>query len=364
MERPSLVHCFDPCHAFSVNAEPPAAETAAAGPRVAVVIPCFNHGAYLSEAVASASAQTWPHTEIIVVDDGSTQPETLEVLGELRARGVRVLTQANAGLSAARSSGVRATDAPLYVPLDADDRLAPEFVARLLAALRADPAAGYAYPFTRLFGAVERVWRCPEFDPRRMIFENLCAATALIRREAFDAVGGYRIEMTAGYEDWDFWIALAGAGWRGVRVAEPLFEYRQHAPGVSMLGRMADQRRAMLRKMVARHRLAYGALLVPDVSAAELGPAHDETILAELSAMQRLDAILAARSWRWAARLGLTPRAAEAAGPRRPSQRLAEIERSAAFRVLRRVKAWTPVRRAARWRHGTEAIDPFGAGPA
>jgi glycosyltransferase involved in cell wall biosynthesis len=91
--------------------------------RVAVVIPCFDDGATLGEAVDSLAGEE-PH-ELVVVDDGTTDERTLRILEEREVAGVRVLRQENAGLSAARMAGVRATSARYVFPLDADDLLVP-----------------------------------------------------------------------------------------------------------------------------------------------------------------------------------------------------------------------------------------------
>src|SRR4051812_7174454 len=93
-------------------------------PRVAVVIPCHDDGPLAVEAVDSVLREV-EEVELVVVDDGSTAPETQEALDGLRARGVRVLRQDNAGLGAARMAGVGATTAPYVFPLDSDDLLEP-----------------------------------------------------------------------------------------------------------------------------------------------------------------------------------------------------------------------------------------------
>ncbi|HET9768507.1 MAG TPA: glycosyltransferase family A protein, partial [Thermoanaerobaculia bacterium] len=94
---------------------------------VAVVIPCRDLGRTLGEAVASAHRQIRAPAEVLVVDDGSRDPQTLRVLAELAADGLRVLRLPPSGLAAARNAGVRATLSPYVVTLDADDLLAPDY---------------------------------------------------------------------------------------------------------------------------------------------------------------------------------------------------------------------------------------------
>src|SRR5918999_3665036 len=97
--------------------------TASPSPRVAVMIPCFNDGRYVAEAVASVRLQE--PTELIVVDDGSTDSATLDVLKGLRGNGVSIVRQPNSGPGPARTHGMQLTTAPYVFPLDADDYLAP-----------------------------------------------------------------------------------------------------------------------------------------------------------------------------------------------------------------------------------------------
>jgi len=199
-------------------------------PLVAVVIPCWNHGAFLPEAAASARDQVYSHVECVIVDDGSTDPNTREVLENMRRTGFPVIAQARQGLAAARNTGVRATKAPYFVPLDADDRLAPDFISRLLPALLENPSLGYCYSHVSFFGAAAGLWKCPGYHPRKLLIENLSAATAVIRRSAFDRVGGYSPDMIHGFEAWDFWLALLSAGYHGKCVPSRFFSIANIRP--------------------------------------------------------------------------------------------------------------------------------------
>ncbi|MGI8420867.1 MAG: glycosyltransferase family 2 protein [Gaiellaceae bacterium] len=194
---------------------------------MAVVVPCFNDGATLPETLASLAGEE-PH-ELVVVDDGSDDPETLETLARLRRDGVRVVHRENGGLSAARMTGVAETDAPYMMPLDADDELGPGALTALADALDARPEAGAAWGDVELFGAVELRLRMPAtLDPWLFSFVNEVPGTSLLRRAALLEAGGWRLR--GGYEDWDLWLSLAEAGWQGVHVPTPMLRYRQR-PG-------------------------------------------------------------------------------------------------------------------------------------
>ncbi|GMU81256.1 MAG: hypothetical protein AMXMBFR47_11270 [Planctomycetota bacterium] len=318
-----------------------------AGPvKVAFIVPCFNHGRYLPETLASIQAQTHRPVETVVVDDGSTDPETVRVLESLRAPNLRVIHQANAGLAEARNTGVRATDAPFFVPLDADDRIDPTFVEMLLPILLADESLGYAYSQVQFFGAASGAWDCPQYDPRRLLIDNQSVATALIRRAAYDEVGGYSRDMIYGFEDWDFWIALLAIGYHGRMHPERLFHYRKHAGG-SMLSQTQQRRSEMIHKMIEHHRALYSSMI--------------ESSLTEKDRM-----FYQAHVEAWKLRESFF--AAGGGGGERPAgttedalyQRLLaeaelnHIENSRTWRSVQRLKRFPPYRLFARLRHGRD----------
>jgi glycosyltransferase involved in cell wall biosynthesis len=223
-----------------------------ADPRVAVVIPCYNDGHFLPETLDSVWGQE--PCEVVVVDDGSTDQRTLDVLADLREAGVRVVTQPNQGLSAARMTGVRHTSARYVQPLDSDDRLAPGALKRLADVLDAQPQADLAWGDYSCFGAFTcRVPGARSLDPWRITYINEVVVASMIRRSALTAVSGW--DMGSGFEDWDLWMKLAEIGAQGIYVPAVTLHYRQHdSPRMyrESLGRI-DSLRAQLRRR--RHRL-------------------------------------------------------------------------------------------------------------
>lgn len=237
------------------RATPRVVRTADAG-SVAVIIPVYNLGATLPATLASVEAQTRTPDEVLVIDDGSTDPRTIEVLREVESRGVRVIRQANRGLPAARNAAIRATRSDWVLPLDADDLLAPTFIERCLLA-----AGGRSR-----MGLVSSHMACFREDPRRpevtyvplgFVREALPAsnvassAIALLRRAAIEDVGGYDETLTA-YEDWDLYCRLAGQGWEAAIIPEPLILNRMRPD--SMLRTLSARADAVLRaRMMERH---------------------------------------------------------------------------------------------------------------
>jgi glycosyltransferase involved in cell wall biosynthesis len=192
---------------------------------ITVVITCFNDGALLPEAVASAYDQVGGPPHLTVVDDGSTDPETLRVLGEL-PDGVTLVRQENRGTSAARNAGLRSSDTEYLLVLDADDRLTPDALSSLRAGLDANPDAGFCYGLTRFFGSWEGLLRLPAYDAYKLLHRSLVPATALMRHRLFEVVGGFDPRFD-GYEDWEFWVHALALGWRGVQVDTVTLLYRR-----------------------------------------------------------------------------------------------------------------------------------------
>jgi GT2 family glycosyltransferase len=198
-------------------------------PTVSVVIPCYGQAEYLPEAVASVVAQTFTDWELVIVDDGSPD-DTALVAGGLIAKypqhRIRLLRQANAGLSRARNAGIGIAKGRQILPLDADDMIAPTMLEQAVAILSRQPNVAIAYTDHERFGESTAVVRTAEFNAFLEPAINIINYCALYRREVWEAVGGYNPNMKIGYEDWDFWVGAVERGYRGVRIPEPLLRYR------------------------------------------------------------------------------------------------------------------------------------------
>ena len=195
---------------------------------VSIIIPCYNYGLFLPEAIESALAQTLPAHEILIVDDGSTDNSREIARPYAACPRVRVIEQANQGAISTYNAGVRASTGQFFVILSADDRLDPYFLERTVPVLQQDAKAAYAYTAYRTFGVRQRALPALPYSARRIRLRPYIAATSLIRRAAFDQVGGFNSSMRGGREDWDFYVALAEHGWEGAAVPEVLFHYRKH----------------------------------------------------------------------------------------------------------------------------------------
>jgi glycosyltransferase involved in cell wall biosynthesis len=199
--------------------------TAAVQPAVSVVIACFNGGRFLDGLMASLDAQTFRDFEIVIVDDGSTDELTVGKLAALDDR-ARVIRQPNRGPAAARNMGIRAARADIVFNLDCDDTIEPSYLAETVSALQAaPPGVGMVVTDSRFVGADSGV--LPRYFNRfDLLFTNTLSTGLVMRKESWRAAGGYDETMRDGFEDWEFSLRLARAGFRGIEIAKPLYIYR------------------------------------------------------------------------------------------------------------------------------------------
>ena len=224
--------------------------------RVAVVIPCFNHGEFLPEAVESVLGSKRGDVELIVVDDGSTDEVTRREMDELRARGIRVLRQENRGLAAARNAGIQASGGEYILPLDADNRLRPEYIEHGTGVLRENPKVGVVYGDAQYVGERSGRWRVGVFDPNRLLHWNYIDACAMYRREVWAQTGGYdRTMPVQGFEDWDLWLGALENGWDFAYVSKILFDYRVGRD--SMIARARGFEGEIEKFVTVKHALLY-----------------------------------------------------------------------------------------------------------
>ena len=205
--------------------------------KISVVIPTYNYGRFIAEAIESALVQTRKPDDVIVVDDGSTD-ETEAAVRRLEADRVRYIRQPNAGVCVARNRGVAESSGDLIAFLDADDTWEPTKLEKQLAMFEADPEIGLVHCGMREFDGESGETRVLRLDGQDgwvaheiLLWERPAiigpGGTIMVNREAFASVGGFDERMKVG-EDWDFCYRVARRYKVGF-VREPLVNYRSHA---------------------------------------------------------------------------------------------------------------------------------------
>ena len=176
-------------------------------PAVSIITPVFNAGRPLAHTLRSVAAQTLEDWQHVIVDDGSTDPTTARLLEAAGAQArTTVIRTENRGPATARNTAVANARGRYLVFLDADDHLAPEFLAKTVAVLEAEPDVGVVHTWVALVGGHQGVWRTGPFALPDLLARCTIHVTALVRRELFGAVGGFDTPTPAWLSD-----ALYGA---------------------------------------------------------------------------------------------------------------------------------------------------------
>ena len=197
---------------------------------IGVVVICYGQAGYLANAMGSLIDQTNQAWRAVIVagDDLSYAAAGAWCGAELKID--RVREHEPRGIGPARNMGVALLHGcDRLCMLDADDELAPEYLAKTATLLEQRPDVAIAYTHAQIYGVEWGVWRCGPFTREALWCSNRLPYAALYRREVFDAVGGYAAGDIV--EDWDFWLSAAERGYKGELVDEPLFRYRANRNG-------------------------------------------------------------------------------------------------------------------------------------
>jgi glycosyltransferase involved in cell wall biosynthesis len=195
---------------------------------ISIVIPCYNHGSYLIEALDSVNHLKQDfNIEVLVVNDGSTNRETIDIFEHIQGSGCKILHQPNQGLAQARNNGIRASSGHYILPLDSDNLVVEGFVKNALDVFKKMPQIDIVYSDSLHFGEKEFYNQVGDFDPCKLINDNYIDACAIYKRKVWVQLGGYDGKMPAmGHEDWDFWIMALMKNMQFHYLPIPGFKYR------------------------------------------------------------------------------------------------------------------------------------------
>jgi hypothetical protein len=196
--------------------------------KVSAVIPFFNNGSVIDDALESVRRQSRPVDQIVVVDDGSTDSFSLAVLARLEGNGITVVRQPNRGPGSARNVGVGHSDGEALFFLDSDDAVAEGHVELALRTLAEAPdEVGFVYPDLRFMGNENRLLIMPPYNLYLLLHRNFCGMGGLVDRAVFDAGFQFRPDRLAGHEDWDFFVTLGVHGIFGAPLHGTPLRYRR-----------------------------------------------------------------------------------------------------------------------------------------
>lgn len=225
-------------------------------PLISIVLPVYNGARYLPESLASVVAQTYPHWELVCVDDTSTDA-TPDILAQWAAREPRIRVirhETNKRLPGALNTGFAAARGDLLTWTSDDNHYRPQALERLAAQLVDDPALGFVYSDYALMdedGQMTGLVTPPA--PEGLIFAKEGLPSFLYRRSVYERVGDYASDLFLA-EDYDYWLRVLASGARMRPLHETLYEYRRHAQSLTDTRRasgIAAAERSLLRNMPA-----------------------------------------------------------------------------------------------------------------
>jgi glycosyltransferase involved in cell wall biosynthesis len=195
---------------------------------VSVIIPCFNDGKYIDEAVDCILNQTYKNQEIIIVNDGSTDPVTISKLKSWEGQeNIIVIHQANTGPVGARNSAIEISKGEYVLPLDADDYFDTSYVEKAVSILDNESKIGVVTCFIKCFGDSQAIYTPQGGTVENFILRPNACGNSMFRKACWQQCGGYNPSMKNGYEDWDLWLGITKNGWKVKVIPEELFFYRR-----------------------------------------------------------------------------------------------------------------------------------------
>jgi len=225
-------------------------------PKVSVVIPCYNYGEFIDEAVDSVLAQTCGDFEIIIVNDGSTDAYTNRLLESYDRPKTRVIATANSGVAKARNFGIAAAGGQYILPVDPDDRIGSTYLEKAVKILDEHPKLGIVYSQVEFFGARKGKVNFKPYQLENILLGNMICCAAFFRKSDWEKVGGYNPNMIHGFEDWNFWLSLIEIGVQPCLIPEVLLYYRIKDQSRSTV-LMQHHRAEMYAQLYENHKTLY-----------------------------------------------------------------------------------------------------------
>ncbi|HXA00627.1 MAG TPA: glycosyltransferase [Cytophagaceae bacterium] len=229
---------------------------------ISVVIPCYNQGVFLKDAIDSFRNSNSPLFEIIIVNDGSTDPDTNSIIDQFALK-YKVIKQENQGLARARNNGIREAAYPYILPLDADNKIELAYLEEAIKILDSEQSVGVVYANAIFFGDVNAKKQVRDFDLIELLTFNYIDACAIFRKNVWEEVGGYDANMPfMGYEDWEFWISISKTEWEFRHINDYLFHYRVSSGSMVSQCNIPDNRRKILEYIVIKHKDLYAKYFI------------------------------------------------------------------------------------------------------
>jgi glycosyltransferase involved in cell wall biosynthesis len=193
-------------------------------------MPCYNQSKYVQDAINSVINQTYANWELIIVNDGSTDNSKnviQDFIDSIQDDRISLFNIANNGVSYARNYAIEQSSGKYILPLDADDIIHTEFIAKAIKVMESEVSPTIVYSDVEFIGAKKGKLNTADFSYKNILLNNIIVCTALFKRTDFDKTNGYDASFINGWEDWDFWLSLLRVTKKpAFKIPETLFYYR------------------------------------------------------------------------------------------------------------------------------------------
>ncbi len=229
--------------------------------KVSIIIPCYNQGQYIDEAVDSVLNQTFQNFEIIVINDGSTDKYTNKLLLEINRPRTKIYNIKNGGLAKARNYGILKSTGKYILPLDADDKISPFYLEKAIEAFDNDDIK-LVYSKAVFFGNREGQWNLATYSYEKLLYQNMIFCSAIYKKSDFLKTNGYNPNMIFGWEDWDLWLSLLDENSKVICLDEVHFYYRVKKKSM-IINITKEQELFLYEQLYKNHKLIYDKFLEP-----------------------------------------------------------------------------------------------------
>jgi len=198
-------------------------------PKLSIVTPCYNLGAYLRDCIKSVEALPAGLAEHIIIDDCSTDASTQAIIAQLQSEGKQTVlrNEQNRELANTLNRGIAAANGEYILVLSADDALEPRGIEAAIQWLETHSEYQIVYGDTQMFGDREGFLPARPFNLELLMVDNFILASAVYRRKVWEKVGGYDPGAPyMAFEDWEFWLGAARAGYSFHYLPIPMLRYR------------------------------------------------------------------------------------------------------------------------------------------
>ena len=197
---------------------------------ISVIVPCFNSGKTIPQTISSLKSQTWKNLEIIIVNDGSTDENTIRTINKFE--NIKLINQINLGLPAARNNGAKVAKGRYLFFLDSDDWLESDSLSLIYKFQKEINKSCYIYTQIVAEGDFNKTIKNKKYNYFEQLFFNQIPYSIFIERDLWKRYGGYDEDMKLGYEDWELNIRLGSKNIFGYKLDLPLFHYNVSNEGM------------------------------------------------------------------------------------------------------------------------------------